>query len=116
MPDASSDGIIFALLDNGRNGLCCENGQGFFQVFLGDIADNIVVAKGSEFKRVQHFEINLHQGLVDGKYIATPTPSPMTEQVDDGPSDEGPTTSKGKFYSASTAKKIVFLAAMYLMI
>ncbi len=54
-------GIFFTLLDNGRNGLCCDSGQGFFQIFLGDISENMVVAKGSKFSRVQHFDISLQQ-------------------------------------------------------
>ncbi len=58
----SSDGMIFVtILDSGKNGLCCDSGQGFFQIFLGDISENNVVVKGSKFKRVQYFDISLHQ-------------------------------------------------------
>lgn len=69
LPEGSSKGgdqFIFAILDSGRDGLCCSNtkGQGFFQVFYGDIADNQVMFRGGSFKYLQQFIFTFNGGVI----------------------------------------------------
>ena len=85
--DASS--IKFAIVDDGNDGLCCNKGQGLFQVFVGDIADGNMVAKGSMFKTPQACIFNMHEpfhfsgsGGTDSKACLNPNP-------------DSPTTTKG---------------------
>jgi len=112
----SNDGIMFALLDNGKNGLCCNFGQGFFQIFLGDLSDDIVIAKGSKFSRLQHIDIDLNKipsTTVNGK---SNTPTPFKQELHKEPStvqDSEPTKSRGTVASLSSAIEIVFLIAIW---
>ncbi len=87
----STNTIIFALLDEGRDGLCCDKGQGLFQVFVGNISPENLVAKGSKFTRLQHFDIDLQRTTQssNGK-INSPTPSPVEV------TNPKPPTKKGK--------------------
>ena len=63
----ASDQYIFAILDSGRDGMCCDKGQGFFQVFYGGIADNKVMFRGGSFTYLQQFIFQL-----DGSVITSP--------------------------------------------
>ena len=78
----NSEGIIFAFLDDGQDGLCCDKGQGLFQVFVGPLSDNNLVAKGSKFTRLQHFDIDMVRTTSkskEDKPKADPTISPSTQ-------------------------------------
>lgn len=59
--ELDSEHIIFALLDDGQDGLCCDKGQGLFHIFVGGIDAVNLIAKGSSFTRLQHFDIDLQQ-------------------------------------------------------
>lgn len=63
-PTNANDQYIFAILDSGRNGLCCEEGQGFFQVFYGDMADGKIMFRGGSFKYLQQFMFDLNGGII----------------------------------------------------
>jgi hypothetical protein len=69
-PTNANDHYIFAILDSGRNGLCCEEGQGFFQVFFGDMADDKVMFRGGNFKYLQQFMFDLNGGIITSPPVA----------------------------------------------
>lgn len=69
-PTNANDQYIFAILDSGRNGLCCEEGQGFFQVFYGDISDDKIMFRGGSFKYLQQFIFDLNGGIITSPPVA----------------------------------------------
>ena len=69
-PNEDNQQYIFAILDAGRDGLCCEKGQGFFQVFYGDMADNKVMFRGGDFKYLQQFIFDLNGGIITSPPVA----------------------------------------------
>lgn len=73
--EGESKEYIFAVLDSGRDGMCCEKGQGFFQVFYGDMSDNEIMFRGGTFTYLQQFIFQL-----DGNVITSPPVySPRTD-------------------------------------
>lgn len=99
LPDPStalSDQYIFAVLDSGRDGLCCENGQGFFQVFYGEMSDNNVMFRGGTFSYLDQFIFQL-----DGSVITSPPVySPL--RIDGG--DQNPTDGPNPWGDDDTSK------------
>ncbi len=79
LPESASKSskFIFAILDDGRDGLCCEKGQGFYQVFYGNMADDKVLFHGAEFKYLQQFIFGLKGDVI------TPPPVLRLDEDDD---------------------------------
>lgn len=84
LPDTAvkSSQYIFAILDNGRDGLCCEKGQGFYQVFYGSMEENKVLFQGDKFKYLQQFIFGLQ-----GDVITMPPAGASRDPTDDSPND-----------------------------
>mmetsp|Transcript_16699 Transcript_16699/g.19060 ORF Transcript_16699/g.19060 Transcript_16699/m.19060 type:complete len:685 (+) Transcript_16699:162-2216(+) len=99
----ASGGFIFAILDDGHDGLCCDKGQGFYQLFIGDISEEKVVAKGSTFTRLEHSEFDLFSDALyapsSGKGMLSPSPNPAVGPI------KKPTRKTKKEKNASTSCK-----------
>ena len=95
----------------------CDKGQGLFQVFVGDIADDNLVIKGSKFQRLQHFDINLFDQssytTSTGKMITyndqPPTTLPQHEQGHSEPTEPTEPTMRNKESNAIVAAHTSYL-------
>lgn len=66
----------FTVLDLNGNGMCCQQGQGSFSLYLGDSSSGTLIASGGQFGQDQTFEFEIDSaGLVTNE-IPPPTPSP----------------------------------------
>mmetsp|Transcript_34875 Transcript_34875/g.74362 ORF Transcript_34875/g.74362 Transcript_34875/m.74362 type:complete len:580 (+) Transcript_34875:1409-3148(+) len=82
--DRGSQEYIFKVLDLNGNGMCCNDGQGSFSLYLGDSDNGELIATGGEFKTDQSFAFEISStGLVTSLGVdATkwptdyPTPKP----------------------------------------
>ena len=66
------DQYVFAILDSGRDGLCCEKGQGFVQVFYGGIDDGVVMFRGGSFKYMDQFIFDYNGTVVKSPTVYLP--------------------------------------------
>ena len=68
LKDGEPEGeFVLAILDSGRNGLCCDSGGGFYQVFFGEITDGKILYTGGKFNYLQKFIFNF-----EGQLISSP--------------------------------------------
>jgi len=79
MTATKSSQYIFAMLDKSRDGLCCDKGQGMYQVFYGSLADNKVLFQGERYKYLQQFIFDITGDVV----TPPPVPSPRRSDADD---------------------------------
>lgn len=87
--------FVLAILDAGKNGLCCNSGDGFYQVFFGDIADGKILYTGGKFRYLEKFIFNF-----DGQLISSP---PVFQSIG---SDRNSRTSHASNRSMSTCATI----------
>lgn len=110
-PNTGNQQYVFAILDAGRNGLCCEKGEGFFQVFYGDMADNKVMFRGGNFKYLQQFIFDLDGGII--------TSPPVAQRIDrDKTSNNGGSGSvtNPDVDAASNSAQDFFLCQIFLIL
>eukprot|EP00804_Cyclotella_cryptica_P019166 CCRYP_017802-RA/>CCRYP_017802-RA protein AED:0.37 eAED:0.37 QI:0/0/0/1/0.33/0.25/4/0/1052 len=49
-PEAGEKKYAFTVYDKASNGLCCEHGEGYYKLFLGDVEDNLELLGDSEYE------------------------------------------------------------------
>jgi hypothetical protein len=49
-PEAGEKQYAFTVYDKESNGLCCENGRGWYKLFLGDVADDMKLLGDAEYE------------------------------------------------------------------
>jgi hypothetical protein len=87
----------FTMTDNERNGLCCENGQGFYQVWRGPAVDGegALLFEGGEF-----FLEDVHTFFDTESSTLAPVVSPTTEPRTEPPSTSQAPTSRSMWWCA----------------
>ncbi|KAL7545086.1 hypothetical protein ACHAWF_008447 [Thalassiosira exigua] len=80
---------IFTVLDLYGNGMCCDQGQGSFSLYLGESSSENLIATGGKFTTDQSFTFEVNSaGLVSPiTPTATPTQKPTSYSV--GPPEYG---------------------------
>ncbi|KAL7520908.1 hypothetical protein ACHAWX_005601 [Stephanocyclus meneghinianus] len=49
-PEAGEKKYAFTVYDKASDGLCCEHGEGYYKLFLGDVDDNLELLGDSEYE------------------------------------------------------------------
>jgi hypothetical protein len=58
----------FAIIDNGNNGICCANGEGYYEV---KTSDGTLIVSGAEFTLLQLFSMGITSTLSTNNPVAT---------------------------------------------
>lgn len=101
--DKYEDAFIVAFLDKGMNGLCCKEGPGFFQVFLGDLADGQILFRGESFGKMQQYEFSIEWNGGSSNMFS-PTVGPKKLPL--GPSNPSDISSSDKNDQTSSAMSL----------
>ncbi|KAL9181406.1 hypothetical protein ACHAXT_010211 [Thalassiosira profunda] len=88
-PEWGEKQYAFTVYDNASNGLCCEHGNGYYKVFLGDVADDLELLGDDEFEFSSSYYFTLFEGQEGDYDTYSPTASP-SDRPTPGPS-RGPT-------------------------
>mmetsp|Transcript_22043 Transcript_22043/g.47836 ORF Transcript_22043/g.47836 Transcript_22043/m.47836 type:complete len:898 (+) Transcript_22043:98-2791(+) len=111
-PDAGEKQYAFTVYDKASNGLCCENGDGYYKVFLGDTADGMQLLGDDEYEFSSSYYFTLFENGTMAENDATlstaaptdavtnpptPKPSPNPTAVPTNEPTSSPTTSAPTF-------------------
>jgi secreted trypsin-like serine protease len=61
-PEGGEKQYAFTVYDKESDGLCCEHGEGYYQLFLGDVADNMELLGDSEYDFSSSYYFTLFEG------------------------------------------------------
>ncbi|KAL7471419.1 hypothetical protein ACHAXS_012481 [Conticribra weissflogii] len=97
-PDAGEKKYAFTVYDKSSNGLCCDHGEGYYNVYLGDIEDDLLLLTDDEYGFSSSFYFTLFEnstnattveklGEDEGGEPTDPPTDPPTEPPTDPPTD-----------------------------
>ena len=89
-PELGEKQYAFTVYDNASNGLCCDHGQGYYEVYLGDVEDDLYLLGDDAFDFSSSYYFTLFEDESHGDDIETTTP-PVTSMPSSGPT-RAPTT------------------------
>ncbi|KAL7475071.1 hypothetical protein ACHAW6_001004 [Cyclotella cf. meneghiniana] len=103
-PEAGEKKYAFTVYDKASDGLCCEHGEGYYKLFLGDVDDNLELLGDSEYEFSSSYYFTLFEegnnmtangAEVEGmEEEAASTDAPIATSVTDAPiATSVPTTS-----------------------
>jgi len=73
-PEEGEKQYAFTVYDKGQNGLCCNNGDGYYKVFSGDVEDNLELLGDDEFEFSSSYYFTLFE--IEGQNAELETPPP----------------------------------------
>jgi len=88
-PELGEKQYAFTVYDNASNGLCCDHGQGYYKVYLGDVEDDLYLLGDDAFDFSSSYYFTLFEDESHGDDIETT--SPVTSMPLSGPT-RAPTT------------------------
>jgi len=94
-PDAGEKKYAFTVYDKSSNGLCCEYGEGYYSVYLGDIEDDLLLLTDDEYEFSSSYYFTLFENATNatnveklGEEVTTDPPTdPPTEAPTESPTD-----------------------------
>ena len=98
-PDMGEKQYAFTVYDNKSNGLCCEYGEGYYKVFLGDMEDNVELLGDDNFDFSSSYYFTLFENDHDDDdgdadeqdETGSPTTKPPSMKPSHGPTNVPPT-------------------------
>ena len=98
-PEAGEKQYAFTVYDKDSNGLCCDNGRGWYKLFLGDVEDDMKLLGDAEYEFSSSYYFTLFEE--DGNMTA----SASALEGDDEDATSDPTTPPTQAPSAQPSNK-----------
>jgi len=76
-PEEGEKQYAFTVYDKGSDGLCCDHGEGYYKVFLGDVEDDLKLLEDEEFEFSSSFYFTLFE--MEGLDAELETHSPTSK-------------------------------------
>ena len=87
-PEAGEKQYAFTVYDKESNGLCCENGRGWYKLFLGDAEDDMKLLGDAKYEFSSSYYFTLFEEEVGNMTASSSSLEDTEEEITDSPTKQ----------------------------